>query len=233
MTTSGLKRKITRVTELLEEHQGPIAWKGPKRNPLPGLIRTILSQATNDLNRDRAYMSLMDRFGGDWDKIRRGPTRAVRDAIRGAGLANQKAPRIQAVLKWARANYGGYDLKALCSMPEEEVFETLGSLKGVGVKTVAVVLMFACGADLSAVDTHVHRIMRRLGVVGQKATAERTFEILRPLVPEGKGHSLHLNLIAFGRSTCKARRPLCGTCFLRRLCLYYRTVFLRDEARAG
>jgi endonuclease-3 len=233
MKTAAARRKIVRVLEILEREQGVEVWKGPRRDPLAGLIGAILSQATNDANRDRAYRSLIERFGGDWERIRRAPTRKVRDAIRGAGLANQKAPRIKAVLEWVRENFGGFDMSALCDMPECEVFETLGALKGVGTKSVAVTLMFSCGADLCAVDTHVNRIMGRLGVVGGKTPSDKTFAALRPLVPEGKAYSLHMNLIRFGRTVCRAQRPLCADCPLRRLCRYYRHVYLLEAEGGG
>jgi endonuclease-3 len=90
------------------------------------------------------------------------------------------------------------------------------------VKTIAVMLLFACGRDCFAVDTHVHRIVRRLGLVPQKATAEKTFELMRPLVPEGKALSFHVNLLRLGRTRCRPREPQCPDCPLRRLCHYAR-----------
>jgi endonuclease-3 len=107
-------------------------------------------------------------------------------------------------------------------MPTDEVFETLLPLEGVGVKTVAVMLLFACGRDCFPVDTHVHRIVQRVGLVPPTASAERTFHLMRPLVPEGKALSFHVNLLALGRTLCRPTEPRCPECPLRRMCDYAR-----------
>ena len=215
-----LYEKTGLVAETLETSMGiPI-----QDNPLPpleNLILTILSQNTNDHNRDIAYQRLRERFP-TWKAVMQADSAEVIDAIRPAGLANQKGVRIQHILQWIQARYGRLNLDALCEMDAQEAMETFCQLKGIGVKTMAVVLTFSCGKDLFPVDTHVHRFCRRIGLVpSNTASAEKTFHLMRDRVPEGKAFSFHLNVINHGRSICKARKPLCHQCPLTIHCDYY------------
>lgn len=212
-------RRVRAVALKLERSWG--APKRKRRNPLDTLISGILSQNTNDNNRDRAYASLRERFP-TWDDVLRADSRAIARAIRVAGLANQRARRIKAVLRWVRSSYGELRLDSICDMSPVEATDRLTALKGVGVKTARVVLLFACGMDLFPVDTHILRVSKRLGFLPARCSSERAHRIMGGLVPRGKAHSLHLNLIRLGRTVCKPGRPRCGTCPIARWCDYPR-----------
>jgi endonuclease-3 len=174
---------------------------------------------TSDLLPDRAYRALRRRFP-TWEAVLAAPRRELERTIRHCGLAAQKAGAIHAFLRHVRATRGRLALDDL-RRPDLDVDRALADLstpRGVGVKTAVITLMFGCGADLCAVDTHLARILRRLRVVPAKASPERAFRLLRPLVPQGRGIDLHLQLIRFRRTVCKAQRPRCGECPLRRRC---------------
>ena len=213
-----LRKRLAVALKLLEKHQGEKVWPGP-RDPLESLILTLLSQNTNDALRDRAYRRLRQRFSS-WGEILKAKEEQIEEAIRIAGLSIQKAARMQGILRWVSEEFGQLSLAALNGMNDDQAFSLLKSQKGVGVKTAAVVLMAALGRDLCPVDTHVHRISRRLGWVPDSASAEKIFELLRPHIPEGKGYSLHMNLLQFGRTVCQARKPLCTECFLWDECVW-------------
>jgi endonuclease-3 len=146
----------------------------------------------------------------------------IADAIRPAGLGNQKSRRIQYILRWIYEHYGDLNLDFICAMEPQEVMETFCQLKGIGVKTMSVVLMFSCGVDIFPVDTHVHRLCRRIGLVpSDTKSPEKTFYLMQDSVPQGKAFSFHINLITHGRTICKARKPLCEQCPLTEVCDYY------------
>jgi endonuclease-3 len=186
-------------------------------NLLASLIQTILSQSTNDRNRDVAYARLREQFP-DWESLVAASQQAIAEAIRPAGLSNQKSVRIKEILLWIKQTYGTFDLGFLCDVDPAEVTRTFMQLKGIGIKTISVVLMFACGHDVFPVDTHVHRICRRLRLVPEKAGAEKTHWLMQPLVPPGKSFSLHMNFLRLGRTVCKAQKPNCPQCPLNDLC---------------
>ncbi len=208
--------KTQQITERLENAFGIPEFEG-RGKPLGSLILTILSQSTNDKNRDTAYERLKNRFD-DWEAVMNAPATEIADAIRPAGLGNQKSVRIKDVLRWVYDTYGTFDLDFLCDMNPQEVIDTFIQLKGVGIKTVSVVLMFTCGVDIFPVDTHVHRICKRLGLVPENATAEKTHHMMQPLVPKGKSYSLHMNFLHLGRNVCYARKPKCDICPIKELC---------------
>ena len=215
-----LPRRVKALAAALERMFGRPEIR-PRGDPLDVLIETILSQSTNDRNRERAYRSLRERFPRWEDALAAGP-KPIRGAIRSGGLSRQKSVRIHALLERLAAEHGKLSLSEICAWPEERVFEWLGAFEGVGSKTIAVVLMFACGRDICPVDTHVHRIVRRLGLVRPNAGAEEAFSALRPHIPPGEGPSLHLNLLRFGRTRCTARSPGCEGCPFRAECRYER-----------
>ena len=186
-------------------------------DPLDELINTILSQNTNDLNRDRAYHALRAKFP-TWEQVRDAPEAEVIDAIRPAGLANQKGPRIQRVLRRITAERGELDLNFLRDWPTAEAKVWLMSLDGVGPKTAAIVLLFALGKPAFPVDTHIQRVTGRLGLIAPGTSADKAHEILEELVPPEWYHSFHLNVIEHGRQVCKAQRPRCQVCGLRQQC---------------
>lgn len=192
----------------------------PDGDPISQIVNTILSQNTNDGNRDRAFRRLRQAFP-TWEEVRRAPVEAIEEAIRPAGLAPQRAPRLKAALEHIYARRGELDLHFLADLPVEEARAWLTQIKGVGPKTASIVLLFSLGKPAFPVDTHVHRVARRLGIVPEKASAERTARILEPLIPPELYYPFHLNLIRHGREICQARRPHCERCVLRDLCAYY------------
>lgn len=212
------KEKVAEITHRLESFQEVKSWRG-KSDPLNELMLTLLSQSTNDSNRDMAYRRLQETYP-KWEQVLEAGAEKVADRIRPAGLANQKSVRMINILSWIKEKYGKLNLHFLHTMPTDEIFDTFTQLKGIGVKTIAVVLMFACGRDVFPVDTHVHRICRRLGLVADNADAVKTFHQMAHLVPDGKSYSLHMNMIHFGRTICKARNPNCGECPVFDLCLW-------------
>lgn len=212
-----LRDKITILNDLLIEKYGPKHRRS--HDPLDTLMLTILSQNTNDVNRDHAFYTLRQRFP-TWEAVRTAPTDDVVEAIRTAGLANQKGPRMKEALAIIAERAGNLNLDFLEQMELEEARLWLTSIKGVGPKTAAIVLCFAFGKPAFPVDTHVHRVSKRLGLIGPKATREQAHVILEALVPPELCHVFHLNLIEHGRHACKAGQPLCEICAIRDYCDY-------------
>jgi len=213
------KAKVKRINALLGRAYGI-----PKRERIADLldvlIQTILSQNTNDQNRDWAYQRLKNQFPR-WEDILHGKRRVVVEALRPGGLAKQKAKRIVDILQWLKKRKGKVSLTFLKRMGEEEIKETLGGLKGIGPKTVHCLLLFGLGREAFPVDTHILRVGKRLGFIPQEIDAEKAHSWMVPLVPNGKALSLHLNLIKHGRFVCKSKHPRCSDCFLKKECLYY------------
>ena len=215
-----LKKKALKVHEKLIKAFGEPTW----RNPLPPvdeLVSTILSQNTNDINRDRAFDSLQEKFP-TWEEVRDANTDEVIEAVRVAGLANQKGPRIQRVLREITAQRGELDLGFLADMPAERARAWLLQFKGVGPKTAAIVQQFSLNQPAFPVDTHVHRVTGRLGLRPPKMNAEKAHTHLADLFPPDTYYPVHLNIIRLGREICHARRPDCPACPLQALCDYYR-----------
>jgi endonuclease-3 len=209
-------RRVRAILERLRKRFGEL--EPPRRaNPLDELILTVLSQHTSDLNAERAFDLLCAAFP-TWDDVVGVPVIAVADAIRSGGLANTKAPRIQAILRAVHEREERYDLSWLREASDEEARAYLTSLPGVGPKTAAVVLSFALGRDAIPVDTHVHRTSKRLGLVPATASAERADRLLHELVPDGLRTPLHVALFRLGREICKAPIPRCRQCPLKDLC---------------
>lgn len=203
---------------LLAEYGEPV-WR-TKLPPVAELVSTILSQNTNDDNRDLAFDRLIEALP-TWEAVRDADLVEVIEAIRPAGLANQKGPRIQAALAQITQEHGSLDLDFLRHQPPEQVHEWLTAFKGVGPKTAAIVMLFSLGLPAFPVDTHIHRVSGRLGLRPAKASAERSHQILAELFPAETYYTAHLNLIRHGREVCQARRPRCEDCVLTDLCDYY------------
>lgn len=180
------------------------------------LVATILSQNTSDVNSARAYTQLIASYP-TWEEVASADPSELAAVIRSGGLADQKSRTIIATLQALHEHYGSFEPGHLDRATDDELLHELTSMRGIGLKTAACVLMFSLGRDLCAVDTHVHRVANRLGIVST-SNAEKTFHELRPLVPKGKGEQLHVSLIRFGRAICKAQRPHCFECPLYDLC---------------
>ncbi len=215
-----LRRKTGKIIAALERIYGRPGI-GRRKDPLSELIFTILSQHTSDLNRDRAWESLWNTFDG-WPSVAGAAPGRLERAIKVGGLARTKSRVIRQVLRKVSSDRGSYDLGDLRSMAGEEVEAYLRTFKGVGLKTIRCVQLFSLGQPAFPVDTHIFRITKRLGLVGRKATPEAAHAVMRSLTPESEVLPFHMNLIAHGRRICKAGRPLCESCVLRRSCRHYR-----------
>jgi endonuclease-3 len=180
-------------------------------------VVTVLSQHTSDVNTARAFASLKERFPS-WEEVMRVPARQVADAIRSGGLAEQKAPRIKAILEEIEHREGAASLDRLADLDDDAVEDYLCSLPGVGPKTAACVLVFSLGRAAFPIDTHVHRVTKRLGWIPPNATADEAHSLLKDAVPPELRYELHMQLIAHGRTICKARMPRCSECVLFDLC---------------
>jgi endonuclease-3 len=196
---------------------------------LDELILTVLSQNTSDLNCGRAYGAMRERFP-TWAEVMEADVEELVDALRPGGLANQKAPRIQAILRRLAGGRHGLDLEWLAGVGSDEAMSFLTTLPGVGAKTASCVLLFSLGVPVMPVDTHVHRIAVRLGMIGPRVTAEAAHPLLTAITPPERMLEGHLLLIEHGRRTCKARRPLCERCVLLDLCPFGRGQTSRTAA---
>lgn len=210
------RRRLRAIARRLDRAFGPLE---PPRasDPLDELIWTVLSQHTSDLNAERAFHALRSAYP-TWEEVVAARPGALADVIRSGGLANTKAPRVQTILREIDEREGRYDLSVLHGLDDRAAREYLTSLPGVGPKTAAVVMAFALERDAIPVDTHVHRVSRRLGLIPPKASAERAHDLLHDLVPNELKTPLHVGLIRLGREVCKAPRPRCEDCPLADLC---------------
>lgn len=211
---------------LLEQYGRP-DWHG-ELSPVEELVSTILSQNTNDVNRDRAYDRLVSTFKS-WEEVRDAEEEAVIEAVRIAGLANQKGPRIQNALRTLTEEQGEITLDFLADMDPQNARKWLENLKGVGPKTAAIVLLFAFKKPAFPVDTHVHRVTTRLGLIPEGTSAEKAHQLLEDMFVEEAYHDVHLNMIQLGREICQARKPRCEECPLTDLCKYYQEKIKNDQ----
>lgn len=187
---------------------------------LDELVSTILSQNTNDVNRDRAFTLLKKHFP-TWETVRDAAVSEVIDAIRSAGLANQKGPRIQKILRQITAERGSLELDFLKDLSADQAMEWLLQFTGVGPKTASIVLLFSLGKEAFPVDTHIQRVTGRVGLRPEKMTNEQAHRHLAALFPPETYQAAHLNIIRLGREVCHARKPACEICVLQSLCDYY------------
>jgi endonuclease-3 len=213
------RARAQRIFYLLRQTYGEPAWD--RKPPVDELISTILSQNTNDANRDKAFTALRARFPR-WEDVLERPAADVVAAIRPAGLGPQKGPRIRNILRIIQKTRGRIELDFLRGRKPSETREWLRQLPGVGPKTAAIVMLFALDLPAFPVDTHVYRVTGRLGMRAANMTAEAAHEHLAKIFSPEQYASAHLNLIRLGREVCHARKPECPRCPLRRMCLYYR-----------
>ena len=213
---SSPRARARRVYERLIQFYGNPEWRAPLP-PLDELISTVLSQNTNDGNRDRAFARLRERWP-TWEGVREAPLAEIVEAIRPAGLARQKAPRIREILKRTSAECGALNLECLRHRSREEAETWLRKLPGVGPKTASIVLLFSLGLPAFPVDTHVYRVTGRLGLRPARQSVSEAHRHLARLFLPSEYAAAHLNLIRLGREICQARRPKCPICPLRRAC---------------
>jgi endonuclease-3 len=216
MAEPALVQQAGEVHRRLLAFYGRPEWRAPLQ-PLDELVSTILSQNTNDRNRDLAYNRLREALP-TWEAVRDADPQPVIEAVRSAGLANQKGPRIQGVLRQISAERGNLDLNFLKELPQAEAHAWLVRFKGVGPKTAAIVLQFSLGMAAFPVDTHVHRVSGRLGLRPPKMNAEQAHPFLAALFAAEDYGPAHLNIIRLGREMCHARKPECPRCPLREIC---------------
>jgi len=225
--TDALRSKALAIHQRLITAYGTPTWHSGD-DPVSQIVNTILSQSTTDVNRDRAYCRLRERFP-TWEAVRQAPTAEVQEAIRPAGLSAQRAPRIQAALDTIAGERGELSLDFLRELPVAEAKAWLTHIKGIGPKTAAIVLLFSLGMPAFPVDTHVQRVCRRLGLAPANARAPKIEELIEGLMPAESYYAFHLNLIAHGRRICKSQRPLCPICPLLDLCDYGQRVISNNE----
>lgn len=192
-------------------------------NPLDELIATILSQSTTNINSHRAFASLKAKFS-DWESVRRARPASIAAAIKSGGLANVKSVVIKNILNDILARRGNLDLSFLKTASVDEARRFLLSLKGVGPKTAACVLLFSCKHPVFPMDTHIFRILRRMGILPEKINDELAHQMIEKLVPRKKHYSLHINLITHGRRICHSQNPKCGQCSLIEYCEFGRAI---------
>src|SRR4051812_10459818 len=220
------KARVRAIRDRLRELYGrPV--NNPHGHPIAELVRTILSQNTNDRNRDVAYERLRAELP-TWVEVRDADVEVVEEAIRPGGLAPSKAPRIQQVLRELPTEGGEPTLDWLAEAGRDEAIEFLVELPGVGRKTAACVMIFALGRPEIPVDTHVYRVGGRLGLFGEKASFERAHDEMLAITDAEDAYELHINLITHGRRVCRPK-PRCAECGLRRMCPWYRTHISADR----
>lgn len=215
-----LRECALEVHRRLLEKYGEPSWQ-TELPALDELISTILSQNTNDINRDRAYKQLKKQFP-KWEDVRDAEINDVIAAIRVAGLANRKGPRIQKILRQITAERGSLDLEFLNDLSAEEAMDWLLHFNGVGPKTASIVMLFSLGKDAFPVDTHIQRVTGRIGLRPEKMNNEQAHHHLAALFPPETYKAAHLNIIRLGREVCHPRKPACEICILQSLCDYYK-----------
>ena len=189
-------------------------------DPLDVLIETILSQSTSNINSGRAFENLKKRFP-TWEQARRAQVTSIEAAIRSGGLARQKSVRIKNLLNEIYQQRGSLDLLFLRTAPLDEARRFLASFKGIGPKTVACTLLFACNRPVFPIDTHIFRIARRLALIPERCSDEQAHEIMERMIPAGRYFEVHINMIRHGRRVCRPSDPLCDECPLVEYCRYF------------
>jgi endonuclease-3 len=211
---------IERIIDLLVGEYGERDWR-PDDGPVDVLVQTILSQNTSDTNSRRAFKSLQASFPS-WEDVTAADVNQITDAIKGGGLGDVKARYIKQALGEIQRRRGRLELDFLNGLPLDQARDWLTQLPGVGTKTANCVFLFSLGRPALPVDTHVHRVAMRLGLIDAGTTVEKAHRLLESLVPAEKVYLFHVLMIEHGRRVCKAQRPRCPECVLREHCLYFR-----------
>ena len=212
-------QKAQSIYQILFHYIGQPTWRNPL-TPLDELMSTILSQNTNDQNRDTAFQNLKKAFPS-WEQVRDAPQEAVINAIRSAGLANQKGARMQSILRQITEERGNLNICFLANLTSEEARMWLLRFKGVGSKTASIVMLFSLNHPAFPVDTHIYRVSGRLGLRPQKMNVKKTHEWMEKLFNPDQYSTAHLNIIHLGREICLARKPKCPDCPLQQQCTYF------------
>lgn len=223
---------VLEVHARLRRRYGPRPWRVDREPILDSLIATILSQSTSDVNSGRAFAQLKAALP-DWEAARRAPLEKLEATIRSGGLARMKSRRIKEILERIHAARGETSLEHLRRAPTARIKEELAELPGVGPKTIACVLLFNLKRPDFPVDTHIHRLARRLGWVPARASAEETYRVLNALVPERLTYELHVLLITHGRQLCRSQKPQCIECPLWWQCIHARKLRAALKGRNG
>jgi endonuclease-3 len=217
--TAAEEKPLKYIIQNLERAYGVPENEWAGSDLLDMLVSVILSQATSDTNSRRTFAELKRRYP-TWDDALRARESSVASAIKTGGLANQKARVIKNLLKQIKERHGSLDLSFVEEMSNEDAAKYLSQFRGVGPKTVACTLLFACGKEVFPLDTHIFRILRRVGLVPEKCSDARAHEMLNRIVPAGKFYSFHVNLVRHGRKICRPREPLCERCPIVEYCDY-------------
>jgi endonuclease III len=213
-----VRRKAERITRLLHTMYGSPR-HGSKEDPLDELVFVILSQMTTHHSFNRVFDRLK-QGSGSWDRVLRMPLDQLKEVIKDAGLSNQKAPRIKAILDKVKKDFGRGSLDGLRDLPDRDVEQYLTSLPGVGIKTAKCVMMYSLGRQVLPVDTHVWRVARRLGLVDWSVPYTRVHEALEAAIPRPYRYAFHVNVVSHGRRLCIAGKPRCSECPLIKSCDY-------------
>ncbi len=213
-----MKKALLKINKLLCKKFGLPKQNKPRTDPLDALVATILSQNTTDKNSYQAYQNLRNSFN-TWEEVAAANQKTIEQKIRIGGLAKQKAKAIKTLLNELKRQNGKTNLEYLSKLSNNEIIKELTKFNGVGVKTASCVLLFSLNRNICPVDTHVHRVLNRIGIVNTKSP-DKTFEMINKFLPEGIGYSLHTNLIKLGRDICKASKPICSVCPLLAACKF-------------
>ncbi len=222
-------RRLTEISERLESRFGSNARKPARRkkNLLDVLLAVKLSQNTTDRTSHKAYLNLKKRYG-KWEDLINAPLQDIKKEIKVCGMADTKSRDIRTMLREMKDKYGKLTLNHLRKLNDEDIYEELLEYRGIGTKTIACLIAFGLERPAFPVDTHVHRVLNRLGIVNT-ATPEKTFDVSKKLIPDESKTAFHLNLIKFGRSVCKAPAPLCGECCVYDLCNFGQKQYYKDR----
>ncbi len=233
MTAEKENKQIRRITEKLDELYESGKQNFFLRSKKPGILDTLiatkLSQNTTDKTSYKAYLNLKEKFTS-WEDVAKAPVSSIKSAIRVCGLADVKSKDIKKMLNELIAEHGSLNLNFLRKKSDDEVYDELLKYKGIGVKTISCVLAFSMGRNVFPVDTHVHRILNRMGILETK-TPEQTFETAKSLIPDDVKVTFHINLIKFGRNICKAQNPLCGSCPVYNGCGFSEKSYFKERRK--
>jgi endonuclease-3 len=221
------KRKTQKIIDALEAEYHSKSTGYSSKNILDVLIAIKLSQNTTDKSSHKAYSNLRSKYKS-WEEVMNAPLNNIKELIKVCGLANTKAPQIKNMLQEMKARYGSLDLDFLYSKSNQDIYGELLQYNGLGVKTISCVLAFAMGRSVFPVDTHVHRVLNRTGIVNAN-TPEKTFEQATEIIPDDEKVSFHTNLIKFGRNRCRAVNPLCNICFIYKECEWQEKKFYKER----